>query len=666
MRTAHLAALFAAPLVFVNTPSLAQQPDAVVVTATRFPDSRRDLPVGVSVITAEDIRASASNNLPEILARFGLLHVRDNAGSPNQQLDLRGFGITGSENTLVLVDGVRLSENEVVAPQLSTLPIESIERIEILRGSGGVLYGGGTSGGTINIITRSAAAGERRGQGVDVRASAQGRFGGWGTQEYRAGYSAQGEVLGFNLAFSDEDTRGYRKNNRFQQTNVSGALEARLPRNARAWMRFGFDDQHSGLPGALSEAQIATDRRQTTTPSDYGQRNGGRLALGGSIKAGRHEFSTDLAFRKKHADALLFNGTFFVDTEAEYWSFTPRAKLIFDGFGREHQLVLGADFDRWDYITASAASPATIAAPFSRRSGEQTNRAWYGQLNLWLTERTRAVLGSRVQRSRERLTEEVFPDDRRQQRNLQAHELALRQRFDGGWSAFGKLGSSFRVGNFDDNACFFPPCAPGLLEPQTANTAEAGVEVERGRWRGRVAAFDTKLKNEIYFSPLTFSTINLSPTRRRGLELEGGWRASSALELRAGLAVQEAKFRSGVYGGVDVTGNTVPLVPEVLLTAGASWRIAQATRLNADLRHVGKQRFDNDQANTMPRQMPSYALVDLKLEHEIGKARLAFEVRNLFDKDYFSYAIRNFAGTSFNAFPAPGRAAYVSLAYRLD
>src|SRR5687767_1802368 len=162
------------------------QDDAVVVTATRFADSKRNLPVGVTVITADDIRRSATSNLPEILAQYGLLHIRDNSGSPSQQVDLRGFGATGDQNTLVLVDGLKLSENEQVPAQLTSIPLDSIERIEIVRGSGAVLYGGGASGGTINIITRGAGA--RRGYVL-------GRAGGYGTKEGRAGYTARGETF---------------------------------------------------------------------------------------------------------------------------------------------------------------------------------------------------------------------------------------------------------------------------------------------------------------------------------------------------------------------------------------------------------------------------------------------------------------------------------------
>src|SRR3954469_10593801 len=140
--------------------AFAQEDATVVITATRFPDSRGDLPVGITLITADDIRKSASSNLGDILAQFGLLQIRDLAGTYNPQVDLRGFGITGDQNTLILVDGLRLSESELESAQISAIPLEAIERIEIVRGSGTVLYGANATAGTINIITRRSKAGE--------------------------------------------------------------------------------------------------------------------------------------------------------------------------------------------------------------------------------------------------------------------------------------------------------------------------------------------------------------------------------------------------------------------------------------------------------------------------------------------------------------------------
>src|SRR5205814_2296796 len=140
-----------------------------------------------------------------------------------------------------------------------------------------------------------------------------------------------------------------------------------------------------------------------------------------------------------------------------------------------------------------------------------------------------------------------------------------------------------------------------LLKPQTGLGGELGFEYESARLRSRISAYQMDLDNEIYFSPLVppfGANINLSPTRRRGLEFEGLFRATQSLDLRAGLALLQTEFRSGAYGGVDVSGNKVPLVPKALATAGASWSFVPRTRLNANLRYVGEQYFDNDQANT--------------------------------------------------------------------
>ena len=628
--TAGILAAFFASLSFA-------QDDAVVVTATRFPDSKRDLPVGVTVIQADDLQKSATSNLAEVLAQFGLVQIRDNTGSPNQQVDLRGFGITGDQNTLILVDGIRLSENELSSAQLSAIPLEAIERIEIVRGGGAVLYGGGASGGTINILTRRAEAGK-------TSSYAGGRAGGFGTREMRAGYRRMGESLGISLDVSHEDSEGYRRNNRFRQANFAGLLEARSG-PGRAYVRMALGWQDLALPGALTEAQIAADPRQAGAFLGSADRDDASFTLGGSWRAGRNEWAADLAYRSKDAPAR-FPG-FSVDTRVNVWSFLPRGRIKFDAIGREHDVTIGVDLDSADLDSLNT---------FGRRTGAQTTRAAYALANLWVGDRTRVVLGARLQLS------EVELSPSSADHRLRAFEAALRRRLAGGWSAYGKLASNFRLANFDE-ICF--ACVSALLKPQTARAAEIGLEYEARGLRLRGAAFETRLENEIYFSPLVFDNINLSPTRRRGLELETAWRASPAVELRGALSLIEAKFRSGTYGGTDVSGRDVPLVPEVTATAGASWTINDRRRLNVNARFVGRQRYDNDQANTFSRRMPAYALVDAKLEQRAGRATFAFEVKNLFDKEYYSYGIWNGA-TSFSAYPAARRAAFLSLAYRLD
>jgi iron complex outermembrane receptor protein len=603
------------------------QDDAVVITATRFTDSKRELPVGVTVITADDLQKSATSNLPEALAQFGLLHVRDSAGTPDQQVDLRGFGISGDQNTLILLDGLRISENELASAQLSAIPLEAIERIEILRGSGAVLYGGGATGGTVNIITRRAVPGS-------TRAHALGRFGGYGTAEMRAGVSRSAELLGIDLDVSHEDTDGYRRHNHFRQTNAAATLQA-TGKHGRAHLRIGAGEQALELPGALTEAQIAADRRQAGTFLGDGERNDGTVTLGGALNAGRHELAADLAYRDKHVTTrFLPPSAFLIDTRVRQWALTPRAKLRFDALERTHDVTLGVDLEEWDYDNPP-------------NQGDHTNQALYALANLWVADRTRLVLGGRTQRSDQTLAGVNARD------SLEAYEAALRQGLGGGWSAYARYGTSFRLATFDEMLF-----VPALLEPQTAKAGELGLEIERGGLRGRLAVYGMRLENEIAFSPaagLFGANVNLAPTRRRGIEVEAAWRAARTLEVRAALALLQAQFQDG---------NEVPLVPEAIATAGASWTFTERSRLNLNARYVGRQRYDNDQANRFRRQ-PAYGLVDLKVEHRIQRASFAVEVRNLFDEKYYSYGIWNRA-SSFSAYPQPERAVYLSMAYRLD
>jgi len=113
---------------------LAQQ-DPVIVTATRFPEDVRRLPASTTVITAEDIQRSAARTLPELLTGQAGITMQDFFGNnaSNTSIDLRGYGVTGTQNTLILLDGRRLNDIDLGGVQWSSIPLVQIERIEILR-----------------------------------------------------------------------------------------------------------------------------------------------------------------------------------------------------------------------------------------------------------------------------------------------------------------------------------------------------------------------------------------------------------------------------------------------------------------------------------------------------------------------------------------------------
>ena len=632
------------------SPAYSQNDDSVVVTATRFSEYQRNLPVGMAVYTEEDIRSSGATTLPEFLSRVPGLVTRNSSGGPDLQLDLRGFGMTGDQNNVVLVDGVRVSENELTPAKINSVPLNGIERIEILRGSGAVAYGGGATGGAINIITKAPRAG-------DHSVSAGAAIGGFGSSDLRASGRWAGERLGLALHANRYDTDNYRVNNALRQENLEGSARLLGRGNDQLALNFGADKQSLRLPGVRTQAQLATDPRGTATPRDYSTRDGWHLDMAGTRKLGDAEFAVELVRRNRYATALFGDyptGAFdtFSETRADSLAFSPRVKIPFRMAGREGHVIAGYDQSDWDYVNRQAGNQAAIATPFTHTVASQNNRAWYLQAHFSAAESTLLTAGSRGQETSNRIADRIAGTTQIRKDSPGAWELALRHRISAPVSIYGRVGRSFRVATVDENVLTSTGAA--ILRIQTSRDTEAGVEYRGGPLGLRASLYRNNLENELHFNRLIGAlgaNTNLSPTRRQGVETEASWQATPDLRLAAAVQVREAKFRTGTYGGINVTGNDVPLVPKLAANLNLQWRFAAKSVFITELRYAGKQRYDNDQANTFSSLMPAYAVTDLRLMHEVAAWNLGVSMNNVFDKHYYSYAVRNAAGTSFSAYP---------------
>jgi iron complex outermembrane recepter protein len=635
----------------------------VVVTATRL-SSPLEEPVATQIITAEDIRQSTATTVAEVLSKLGGVLIRNNLlGTDDASIDLHGFGVTGDQNTLVLVNGVRISENELATAHITAIALQSIERIEILRGSGAVLYGGGATGGVINIITRPAS-----GESVN---SVGGLVGNLGTQEIRLSNSLSSGGLSLSLDASGRDTENYRDNNEARQGILN--LETRFTTdNGFVGLRLGDEAQGLRLPGARTQAQLGTDPQGTNTPNDYGTFAQESVVLFGEYRAGDLRFAADLAYRTKNSsfynDYGPGQGSNYQVLESSSWDFSPRVNWNAPLAGLANNLLAGIDLAHWSYQNRSAADTASIADPTSLENDTQRNVAFYLQEALQLRPATRLTAGWRIEQVNTTtdvpLSEygAVVPQTG-YSHTLHATDLALREALARGWSVFIRGGQSYRVANVDENRCYFPPCQP--LAPQTSKDFSAGTEFAAGALRLRADVFEHRLQNEIYYNDITFTDMNLSPTERRGLELFGRYAFTPDLDVSVSWMYTRATFRNGLYDGVDVSGRTVPVVPRNRGTLLAGWKPESQTRVTFSVVYVGNQYYDNDPLN-LYREMPSYVIADFKISRDFSwparGSQLSLGVNNLLDRHYYSYALVDSATapTTFEAYPDLPRTVYLS------
>jgi iron complex outermembrane receptor protein len=680
----HAIAGFLAGAVFSSC--LAQE-DTVLITAPRFPEEIRRIPASVTVITDNDIARSAARTLPELLTGEVGFTAKDFYGNnaAYTSIDLRGFGVTGPQNTLILLDGRRLNDLDLSGVQWAAIPLASIERVEIVRGSGAVLYGDAASAGIVNIVTRSPLTPGKTLEMLGHVASHE-------TLEGQIYGSYGARTLGVNGSVYGYSSDGYRANNRNEQQNNTLNLRWAVAQGSLD-LRFGTDRQDVRLPGgrfvqpSIGLDEYATDRRGAATPLDYASRDGARAGMSLLQRFGDAEVSVGLDRRDKDQRSYFDQGGFptYRADRLELNSLTPRVKIPI----KNHAVVAGADWHWWRYRSRRTDRPENLDRPTNRVSVDQDTEAFYLQDTVELTRLTVASAGWRHERAKYAGDDAVDPGapacffcaaarSVRETQKQRAWELGLRQAFTTQWAAFVRAGRSFRFVNAEEmyeNDAFFAPQFQ-VLRPQHARTHEGGVEWRAAGHALRAALFRSDVSDEIHLDPFTtgVGNTNLPPSRRQGLELDGKAQATKTITVNGGYAYTEAKFQEGTLQGspfaigtdMPLAGRTVPLVPRHKLNLGAAWDLAARARLSAAFTAVSEQVMDNDEPNTLSRRIPAYYVVDLKLAQSYGWGRLAATINNLFDEKYYTYAVRSaFTPDRYSVYPLPERTFGLTLEVRI-
>jgi len=629
-----------------------------------------------TVITAEEIAHSPAQTLQEIIAQTPGVQLTSLFGGVNgakTSVDLRGFGAFATSNTLVLINGRRLNDIDMAGVDFSTIPRDSIERIEITRGnSGAVLYGDNAVGGVINIVLKNGVGGPpvaiRSEAGVGsfnqrlANLSATTNYGPWSTSFYG------------NAIKSD----GYRVNNALDQRNGVGNLNYTTP-DLKAFLTVTGDDQKLGFPGgrivdpSIGVNELVTDRRGAATPFDYGNQQGASATAGFTKTLWNGaELIVDGGVRKKDTQSGFFGTVPFAspfisfsstynDAALQTWSITPRLSVKNPIFGIPSQILTGVDY--YDATFHQERGAFKGVAPIHTYDLAQQTLAGYWQQTLGPLPTTDFSYGARVQNTRLGARDrfdgtapfafgtEALPLDSNE--TQYALHVGLEHRLNNIFSVFGRAARAFRTPTVDERVSSGPFFVPGTfqLKTQTSHDVEGGFRIKAGAFQMQSSIYNMDLENEIHFIPALFFNVNLDPTRRYGSETSASLRVSDSLSLRAGAAYTRAVFREGPFAG-----NDVPLVSRYTAMGGVTWNIWQNYLVfYATVRAWSERFMDNDQANTQ-RLIPASATVDFKLSGAYEHFFWSISVNNIFDALYYDYAIASsFTPGRFSAYPLPGR-----------
>lgn len=562
--------------------------DDQLITATRTEQRAGQSLASVSVLDREDIERSQAQSVPDLLRRLPGISLSSNGGPGKAtSLYLRG---SESDHVLVLIDGIKAGSVSSGGASFQDLPVELVERIEVVRGPRSSLYGSEAIGGVIQIFTRKGAE-----QGLSPWAYAG--AGSQSTYEGSAGVAAGDGRGWFTLGVSSLDTDGIdakangasgHEPDRDGYRNLSGSL--------RGGYRF---DNGLELDGSLLQVDSHNDYDSVNSRRTKGfdaNNDGVQRVIGGRARFAPLEpwRVTLAAGRSEDKSDAYQDGAFYsrFDSRRDSASWQNDLELA-----PGHTLTLGYDWQQ-DELSSSvdyAVTSRDNRGTFAQYLGNAGRHDW--QLSL-------------------------RHDDNQQFGSRNTGNAAWGYALSEAVRAFVSYGTAFKAPTF--NELYYPDYGNPDLDAETSRSLELGVAGQHGWGHWGVNLYRTVVDDLIAYDSARRAPDNIDQARIRGVELQLGsqWR-DWVWNANASLLDPESRASGS-------RGNDLPRRARQLFNFDLDRRF-DALSLGASL-HAEGRRYD-DLANN--NRLAGFATLDLRGEYQLSPEwRLQARLSNLLDADY--------------------------------
>jgi iron complex outermembrane recepter protein len=651
------------------------------VTTTRLPSTPLPadrVPAAVDALSGEQLRATGAVTLQDALRRLPGVTTSDQQGNSFQMdLSVRGFqgtSVTGAPQGIsVFVDGVRVNEPTVEEINFDLLPLDDIERIELIRGPGAV-FGRNTLGGVLNIVTR---------RGAEIREIVpEAEWGSFGRQKYRLRVGGTEGPFDYYVSGTYFTEEGWRD----ATASRLGKLFARIGlRQGGTDLSLSYQRAQNRIEqaGSLPESELDHHRTRNFTQGDFFAPLMNAVTLNLKQELDEHWALAATLFLRT-LDAEQFNVN-LVDNNMRSFTSTATAGGTLEAihqatvFGRSNRLVLGAEY---------AHADAHVKVFEETHEGEReinsdvldgltTIGGWVldtfevGRNLLVPGDQLLVTGGARFDYVRHVIGDRTPDPDIPSSAGTDTF-IRTTPRFGINYNPTPRLNfyfsfaEGFRAPSFLELTCASPATiCPGLqagtaadppLKPVTVRTYEVGMRAQPWPWlEGRLALYRSDVQDDI-FSVAPTGTVglffqNVGDTRRQGIEVELRGKYDRLFEPWINYAYSDATFRDEVLLGtsrvtVDCStppctqlvrkGSQLPLIPRHRINAGIDTHLTDWLTLSLSGAYVGRQWLRGDEANA-ERQLGDYVVLNASLIARVKRLTVYMAVNNLLDTKYETF-----------------------------
>lgn len=668
---------------------------SVIYSTTGFATETRKISASPTIVTAEEIKEKNYKSVKEALQDIPSVNIINNTfGS---MIDLRGQGgLDGNSagakaNVQILLDGVAINslETSMVSSPINTISIDNVERIEVIPGGGSVIYGSGTSGGVVNIITK---------KGTGTRANAGYSYTSFNGKKYDV---SAGHTIGkfdIDLSYSNNEAKGYRDDSKDDSEYFQGKVRYDINDNHNVEFKYNNYNAGANILDSLTKEQLEQNRKMgdtdgfitkmDTDKDDYTLTYNGKLSSNLDINT--------IAFYSK-TDMLMDMPSESADTK---WNFKDEKKGVKTklkySYGNNNSIIWGIDYinndgGRYGKVNVNNAMMSmntktdmdlnkdTIATfvmnTYKYNDFEFTQGIRYEKSDYEVTRTSATKITSSIPTmNKETFSSQTFTKDE----DNYAWELSgsynysdtgrTYLRYERGFTSPGpslltnKYGGSYYLNNLDS---------------QTYNSFEIGMSDYKGFTAINLSLFYSLTDKEIYTymsSGMTNSNIlnyNLDKTERYGFEIKLE-QYIDKLTLSQTYQYINAEIKKGkeklfngngnVITGENLSGNKIAGVPEHRFTLGAKYDFTNNFNINGEVVYNGNSYINN---NNKYGKQDNYVVTNIRANYNMDNGLSLFAgINNLFDEEYCtSVSYSQSEGYTYD--PAAERNYYVGFRYSL-
>ena len=476
--------LFLSLTLFSQEKKDVQKLDTILITSTRIDLPFKENSRTINIITAADIKNSAATNVADLLQQVAGVDIR-RRGTAGSQADLyiRGGGF---DQTLLLIDGIKMDDAQTGHHTMNAaLPIEVIERIEVIKGPAARVFGQNAFTGAINIVTKSTLANK---VSVNVETGSFGQFNGSVT----VGQEFKNTAIIAHVGVLTSD--GYRTNSDYNNQNyfLKGI--------------FNKNKQPIEVLATFFDKKFGAENFYTTNPDwhEYEETQNSLLGVSTTFKTAKFKITPRIYWRRgqdifllKREDPSFFRNLHITNKVGVETNVSYTSDLGITGFG--------IDLSRFSISSNNLGDRKRTMANFFL---EHRFKFLDGRLDI--TPGVAVTYFSDFDFN-------AFP-------GLDVG-IELTQHL----KAYGNIGYTFRVPTFTD-LYYRDPATSGNpnLEPESAFAQEAGLKFSNATFSGSIAVFNRDSDNLIdYIRPNTdesiFTATNVAEVNTKGFEIEGAY-----------------------------------------------------------------------------------------------------------------------------------------------